>query len=113
MTNEQDPIYFKRESHAYGIQCTEEYWIGQKDWVTGDLVSRVRTFLFVHRNPKQEVTYTFGRPSFLDWVFRKKKTVTIEVQCLDILKNPPMPETQHTVTLYSCNVKGDKDGEIL
>lgn len=67
-----------------------EYEINaSEDRIKNELKVRVNAIFFSMMEKEKEETLTFNRPSFMDWILRRKKTVSFTVSCHKILENPP------------------------
>jgi hypothetical protein len=60
------------------------------DFISNQLTYLMKASVYEWSNPTQTVYKTFPAPSFLDWLLRRKKTVEIEVDCKEILVEPPV-----------------------
>jgi hypothetical protein len=60
------------------------------DFIRNQLTCLMKASVYEWSNPTQTVYKTLPAPSFLDWLLRRKKTVAIEVDCKEILVEPPV-----------------------
>lgn len=51
------------------------------------------------------VTYEFEQPSFLDWIFRRKRKFTVNLKVSDIIKNPPPDVKENYIEIYEVELK--------
>ncbi len=78
--------YEKYTSHAL-----EELKVGYEgnDIILDLLTVQLSNFIFTRMIGEETITKTFARSTFFEWLFRKKRTVLIDVVAKEILKNTP------------------------
>lgn len=75
----------------YTNECYEELRIGQEgeDFIRNQLAVRLDNYIFTHMVGKYEHTKYFDRPTFLDWLLRRRRTINIKVDIKEMLPYPP------------------------
>lgn len=67
-------------------------------------VRQLDAFFYKRSLCEKNITYEFEieRPTFLDWLFRRKRTITksIKVNIEEVLKNPPNNNSIDTLRIY-------------
>lgn len=112
-------IVFTREKVAYAEKVTEEYLtqlnmeVGREDldFIREQATLQFSSFLLSHMNAHQVIRVQTERPSFLDWLLRRKPVFNIEVKCMEVLKNPPrlLPEGQSTFIFKITEINPEED----
>lgn len=59
------------------------------DFMRDEFTVKLEAFILTHVNEIQRITVYRERPTFLDWLFRRKREFTFEINCKDVLINPP------------------------
>lgn len=59
------------------------------DFIQNQLTARLETYVYENEVEERTLTYTFDKPTFLDWLFGRKRQVKISVSVKDLLKNAP------------------------
>lgn len=72
------------------------------DFIEETLTAQLEAFVWSRLSEKRTITNVFKRPSFLEWLFRKKREVKIEIDVKDLLLNPPVIES--TKRIYEVNI---------
>lgn len=86
---------FKKEKIATYTKFTNEYLEEVKssteymDVEYGLMTIRLSNFIFTRMIGEKTITKTFARPTFFEWLFRKERTVWIDVVAKEIMENPP------------------------
>lgn len=62
------------------------------DFIRDQLTAKMQGFIYSHLSDVRTVSYTFSRPTFMEWLLRKPRTVNIECKMKEILINPPKNE---------------------
>jgi len=86
------PIDFKRKAIRGVQEFIKDMTLSQevRDSFTKDSVVMAITLVhWVSTVASRTIVHTVPRPSFLDWLFRREREITIHVEAADILKDPP------------------------
>jgi len=59
------------------------------DYLMNTMTYRLSASIYSNTVEQRKLTYHFERPSFFDWLFRRKRKVEINVEVKDLLLNPP------------------------
>ena len=83
--------------------CETELIIDQID---DDFINKLATVIlkgYVYENTKEirNLSYTFKRPTFLDWILRRKRNVTVKVEVKDLLNDPPKDCTRIAIVNFN------------
>lgn len=70
------------------------------DFNKGRYTVAIETFIYSRLNERQTIYKHFPRPTFLEWLLRKPRTVTVVVECKEVLKNPPKLPANQASLLY-------------
>lgn len=70
-----------------------------KDIATQDLNCSLEVFIATRRYDTKKIRYTFPRPTFREWFFRREREVKVNVTARDALLDPPAIEDR-TIRLY-------------
>jgi hypothetical protein len=69
------------------------------DFVMEELTLKIDAYIYANTSETITEFYEFKRPTFFEWLFRKKRYAEFTIQIKDILINPPkMPK--ETVRIY-------------
>ncbi len=92
---------FTKEQICSSMIVDMDYHI-DKDSMLPRLRHTLSGYILSQTVDKKEVTYTLPKPSFLDWLLGRKKSVVVTISAKDVLLNPPaIPEK--TFRMYSFN----------
>ena len=93
---ERSPYFgfdFNVNDYICGIEMQEEVKKAIAQSARSELVYRVRAYFLQHTVREQNITESIllPRPTFFDWLFRRKRLVTLtcKMTVQDCLKNPP------------------------
>lgn len=67
------------------------------DLITETLKYNLVSFIYERTIDERKIEYVLDKPSFFDWLFRRKKTVVIDFKAKDLLLNPP---SERTIRIY-------------
>ena len=88
---------FTLESMADSMKWSEEYLsdikmkagVESEDFMKQLLTVRIKAYFYSHESDEKEMIFYSKRPTFLDWLLRRKRRHVVNVKIKDILKNPP------------------------
>ena len=86
---------FKKEKISTYIKFTnemlEDITIAREgcDFERDLMTMQLSNFIFTSMIGEKTIIKTFERPSFFEWLFKKERTVHIDVVAKEIFKNPP------------------------
>lgn len=69
------------------------------DFIKNTLTIKLSAFIYSNLAEERNLDYYFDRPSFLDWLLRKKRKATFKLKVKDLLLNAPKPE--NTMRTYN------------
>lgn len=58
------------------------------DFIRDLLTVKLEGFIYAHTQGTQTITVLSEKPTFLDWLLRRKRSFTLKVDCLEVFKNP-------------------------
>lgn len=102
-------VVFERERVCEMMKHTKEFIAQLKatsneDYIYDMLSTNMDAFLYTQTHEEQTITRYAGRPSFLDWILRRRKKYHWTVKMRDVLKNPPATNAP-TVRMYEIGPK--------
>ena len=69
-------------------------------FVTQETTAILSAYFYSNKKEERIMSYTFKRPTFFEWLFRKKRTAKFNVVVKDLLINPPnKPACSRIVTV--------------
>lgn len=71
-----------------------------EDKITNTITARMEAFFYEKQVAEKEIVYYFDRPTFLDWLLRRRKTKRIKINISDVLNNPPKT-LENTIRHYT------------
>ena len=71
------------------------------DFLTDTLTAQMEAFIVSRLSESQKVIVYSERPTFLDWLLRRKRSFEIQVDCKEVIKNPPI--FQGGTIMYAVN----------
>lgn len=69
------------------------------DFSDGLMTLMLKQIFYSTLSDTKDLEYTFNRPTFLEWILRKKKIVNVKCEVKDVLINPPKMRKE-TVRTY-------------
>jgi hypothetical protein len=75
-----------------------------------EICYRLNAYIFTSQNQEKEVSYLFDRPTFLDWLLRRRREARFIVKSKDALLDPPVWEDK-TLRLYQYGTVGEYYGK--
>jgi len=109
-------VQFSREKLAVTAKLVSEVASRLKfetGWENDDFVKEVYTgkmeaMLLSRVNEKQIIKVYTERCTFFDWLFRRKLYMEIEVNCKEVLRNPPKLPVGASILTYHLNKTEDE-----
>ena len=103
-TTDYKTVVFERERVCQMLQHTKDFTAHleattNEDYLYDMLSTRMDAFLYTQTHEEQTLTRYADRPTFLDWVLRRRKKYQWTVKMRDVLKNPPTTNIP-TVRMY-------------
>ena len=106
---ENQEIKFDREKVAVMQKISKEvlsnlkleFSQGEDDFVneaTEAMTMRLTGFIYSNLAEERDLNYYFDRPTFLDWLLRRRRKATFKLRVEDLLLNPPT--TNKTIRIY-------------
>ena len=99
---EDKTLDFKREALymrcAYNKELTYDL-----DSFPNYILQTLKTYIYSSTERKESFNYTFDPPTFLEWLLRKKREVTLKVVYKDVLVDP-QEDPVVTVRFYSNDI---------
>lgn len=89
---------FKKQKVAQFLRVAKKLLIDDKDYVKSTIEVRLEGYMYERTIAEKEITYHLERPSFMDWLLRRRTSKTIKVNISEALNNPP--ETPNTTRLF-------------
>lgn len=68
------------------------------DFVNETMTMRLTGFIYSNLADERNLDYYFDRPTFLDWLLRRKRKATFNLKVKDLLLNPP--KTDNSLRIY-------------
>jgi hypothetical protein len=69
------------------------------DYLGGVFTARLQAFIYQNTIAERDLVYYCDRPTFLDWLLRRKKKVVFKFKAKDLLIKPPKTE-KPTLRIY-------------
>lgn len=69
------------------------------DFITGNMTMRLTGFIYSNLAEERNLYYYFDRPTFMDWLLKRKRTATFTLKVKDLLLNAP--KTDNTIRIYT------------
>lgn len=66
------------------------------DFVNETLTVQLQAFIYEQTIDERELIYEFNRPTFLDWLLRRKRKAIFHFKAADLLLNPPQEKNLRT-----------------
>lgn len=94
ITNKTEDSYFteyvfEKEIMRYCVSLASKSYFHYRSDIEKEMIMEMSTELFSKACPTQKIEYEFERPTFFDWLLRRKRKVTIEAKAKDVLVEPP------------------------
>ena len=93
-------VLFFRETIPARISPAE-----RATWRETDTDHIISAFFFSCLKQNAVIEKTFDRPTFFDWLFRRKRTVKIHVGARDVKLDPPLMPQGETLRVYEFREK--------
>jgi hypothetical protein len=77
------------------IEMTRIPYKSFDDYLAETFAYQLKAYIYKRIKEKRSIECIFERPSFLDWLLRRKRKLTKEIIISDILKNPPSELKQY------------------
>lgn len=71
------------------------------DFVRQLFTMRLEAFILSRLNEEKTITVYKERPSFLDWLLRRRRAFTFEFSCKEVLINPPALPKGKSAMMYT------------
>lgn len=71
------------------------------DFVRELFTIQLESFIMTRLNEKQNIIVYRERPTFMEWILRKRRSFVFEISCKEVLKNPPSLPNGSSSILYS------------
>jgi hypothetical protein len=68
------------------------------DFVNKTMTMRLTGFIYSNLADERNLDYYFDRPTFLDWLLRRKRKATFNLKVKDLLLN--VPKTDNSMRIY-------------
>lgn len=103
---ENQEIKFEREKVAVMQKISNEVLNDLKleisqvadDFVNETMTMRLTGFIYSNLADERILDYYFDRPTFLDWLLRRKRKATFNLKVKDLLLNAP--KTENSMRIY-------------
>lgn len=98
-----EEIVFKRERLTVGSRLSNNFIANAKIDVIQDHLyhswsTHLDAYFYTHLKDTQTITVYHKRPTFFEWLFRKKIAIEVSIECKELFRNPP--ELDHNPFLY-------------
>lgn len=68
------------------------------DILTNMLTARMTAYVYSNLSEERNLTYYFDKPTFFEWLFRKKRKAVFNLKVKDLLLNAP--KSENTMRIY-------------
>jgi hypothetical protein len=96
-------LIFNKRRLKSSMLVDKKFWEsdpGNEEYCQDQIQFNLEAYVLEHCWQKKQVDFTFERPSFLDWLFRRKRKVRIDLDIKDILIDPPkLPKDRDSVVM--------------
>lgn len=97
MSKDEEKVAFDKVKMSYSRKISRQMITNSKitegysndDFMRDMLSRRIESYFYANSQIKRELKYYTEKPTFLDWLFGKRKTVYFELDIQDILLSPP------------------------
>jgi hypothetical protein len=101
-------IQFNRERVSASVSISKYFtpdikMMSTEDFILDELVYKMDAFMYSQTLEEKEISYSFKRPTFLDWLLRRNRVAKFHFKAREVLKNPPMID--NTTIFYNVNPK--------
>ena len=94
-----DEMTFERQKIATRVITDKKYYVDD-NIMEVTLEHNLAAYIYKHTVKKYNKTIYIDRPTFLEWLLRKQRSIVVNVDVSDILLDPPkLPDK--TIRLYS------------
>lgn len=73
------------------------------DFINETMTMRLTGFIYSNLSDERDLEYYFDRPTFLDWLFKRKRKAVFNLIVKDLLLNTP--KTDNTMRVYVVDKK--------
>lgn len=91
----------EKEKIAKFISCSDEIFKNKTyhDYLKNTLTVGLIGYIYTASKEQGEFTVYVPRPSFLDWLLRRTKTITVPYTIRQLMKTEDIPETLKTIEI--------------
>ena len=103
---EKQTIEFEKEKIATMQKISNEIFTDlelqvsqiDNDIIYNTMTMRLSGFIYSNLADERSLDYYFDKPTFLDWILRRKRKATFNLKVKDLLLNPP--KTKNSIRMY-------------
>lgn len=101
-------VRFNREKVAATMQMSRECLSDLKlskgqtsdDFLQDKLTAQLTGFIYSNTIDERKLEYYLERPTFFDWLFRRRKKVLFDFKAKDLMLNPPKTNLDKILRVY-------------
>lgn len=79
-----------------------------EDYITDKLTVQLEAFIYSNTIDERKLEYYLERPSFLDWLLRRRKKVMFDFKAKDLMLDAPIKNKDKFIRIYEIG-----DGSII
>lgn len=81
---------YEFRAEKWGARCfSDPVFSNFDDYAKGRMVHEMHAYMYQRTLPVHTVSYEFERPTFLDWLLRRKRKFTVDIHANEVLMDPP------------------------
>lgn len=108
MNDTDSYVTFNREKVAATMQMSKECLVDLKlsigqtseDFLSDKLTAKLVGFIYSNTIDERKLEYNLERPTFFDWLFRRRKKVVFDFKAKDLMLNPPKNNLDNLLRVY-------------
>ncbi len=91
---------FRRMPQRIFADIQVRHGLQADDFLKKEMTTQIVGYIYTNLADERDLTFYCERPSFLDWLLRRRKVATFKFKAKDLLLNPPKI-TQPTIRIYT------------
>jgi len=101
-------VRFNREKVAAIMQMSKDCLVDLKldirqtsdNYISDTLTARLTGHIYSNTIDERKLEYHLERPTFFDWLFRRRKKVVFDFKAKDLMLNPPKTSPDKILRVY-------------